>query len=190
MPLKTVTTATVRDALVVHPSEVADLAVWVQEDNKLYRPKAPGTGSAIWESGESLQDVVDDTTPTLGGPLDANSKAITNVPSINGYPTNAARLQLTDAASITTNAAANNIFYVTITASRALANPTNLVAGGFYSWEVTQGGLGSFALTYGNLFKFRGGAPTLTAAAGSIDVLSGYYNGTHLIMQPMLDVKA
>lgn len=128
------------------------------------------------------------TTVTAGTNLVATANTVT--PKLNSYPVGTAVLALSDGANIATNAVDNNKFSVTLGGNRTLDNPTNLVLDGWYAWEITQDGTGTRTLAYGTTFRFRGGAPTLTAAAGSRDVIFGYYNGTHLIMDVWLDVKA
>ena len=77
---------------------------------------------------------------------------------------------LTDAASIAVNLATNNHFSVTLAGNRALANPTNIVAGTSGSFFITQDGTGSRTLSYGSYYSFVGGtAPTLTTTAAGVD---------------------
>ena len=77
---------------------------------------------------------------------------------------------LTDAASIAVNLATNNHFSVTLAGNRALANPTNIVAGTSGSFFITQDGTGSRTLSYGSYYSFVGGtAPTLTTTAAMVD---------------------
>ena len=77
---------------------------------------------------------------------------------------------LTDASSIATDMALNNFFSVTLAGNRALANPTNIVAGQSGSFFITQDGTGSRTLSYGSYFDFVGGtAPTLTTTAAAVD---------------------
>ena len=88
---------------------------------------------------------------------------------------------LVDAASITTDASAGNIFAVTLGGNRTLANPSNLDHG-TYIWIVTQDGAGSRTLAYDTLFKFPSGVtPTLSTGAGDVDVLTAIYDGTNLL---------
>jgi len=92
-----------------------------------------------------------------------------------------AQVALTDAANIATDASLSNVFSVTLAGNRTLDNPTNLVAGFTYIWNITQDGIGARTLVYGNLFKFTSGiVPTLTTAAGAKDSLSCIYDGTIL----------
>tara|TARA_R110000787_G_scaffold1889_2_gene7942 strand:+ start:3477 stop:4067 length:591 start_codon:yes stop_codon:yes gene_type:complete len=77
---------------------------------------------------------------------------------------------LTDASSIAVNLATNNHFSVTLAGNRALANPTNIVAGTSGSFFITQDGTGSRTLSYGSYYSFVGGtAPTLTTTAAGVD---------------------
>jgi hypothetical protein len=101
-----------------------------------------------------------------------------------------AEVPLTDAATIATNAALGNVFRVTLGGNRTLGNPTNMVAGDFMTWRITQDGTGGRTLAFGAAFKWSGGsAPTLTATAGATDVISGYCNGTTIDAAITRDVR-
>lgn len=84
---------------------------------------------------------------------------------------------LVDGATITPNASASNHFRVTLAGNRTLANPTNLVDGVILNFWIKQDATGSRTLAYGSKFKWPGGtAPTLTTAAGSLDLVIAQYN--------------
>src|SRR5579859_7126910 len=87
---------------------------------------------------------------------------------------------LTFVASGTTlvNAALGNDFRLTLTASTTtLGNPSNPVDGQRIDFQVTQGTGGSFTLAYGTAYDFgAAGAPTLSTAAGKVDVIGFVYN--------------
>lgn len=85
---------------------------------------------------------------------------------------------LTDGATISTDASLSNNFYLLIGGNRTLANPTNLTNGMVLNYIIKQDGTGSRTLAYGNKFKFFGGAPTLSTAAGAIDGISGVYHAS------------
>lgn len=77
---------------------------------------------------------------------------------------------LTDGATITPNFATSCNFTVTLGGNRALANPTNLVAGQSGSLFIVQDGTGSRTLTWGSYWDFPAGtAPTLTTTASAVD---------------------
>lgn len=88
-------------------------------------------------------------------------------------------VNLTDAATIALNAAAGNIFRVTIAASRSMGTPTNPVDGQDFKLWITQGGTGSFTMTFpGGAFEFASSLaqPTLSTAVGTSDVLAFSYD--------------
>ncbi len=99
--------------------------------------------------------------------------AVTTVP-----PSLTARVvALSDGANIATDAALGAVFTVTISGSRQLDNPTNLVEGVGYLWRITQGASGSHLLTYGGKFNWgASGEPTLSTSAGDVDYIGGVYN--------------
>lgn len=108
--------------------------------------------------------------PTTGLVLQAGS-------SMGGYLAPAV-VGLTFGSSIAVNAALGNVFAVTLTASTGqLANPTNPIDGQLIRFRITQGTTGSWTLTYGTAYDFgAASAPTLSTAAGKVDVLSFEYN--------------
>jgi hypothetical protein len=94
---------------------------------------------------------------------------------------NVADRSLIDGATISTDATLGNSFTVTIAGNRTIANPTGLVSGGYYSWEVVQSAGGN-TITWGNKFTWPGGtAPILQATAGAKDLISCKYDGTDLL---------
>lgn len=88
-----------------------------------------------------------------------------------------AAVALTFGSSIAVNAALGNAFNLTLTASTGtLANPSNPVDGQVIRFRVTQGTGGSFTLAYGSAYDFGAtGTPTLSTAAGKVDVLGFEY---------------
>lgn len=88
---------------------------------------------------------------------------------------------LSDGTNIATDCSLGNVFSVTLGGNRTLSNPTNHVAGATYLWIIRQDGGGNRTLAYGTAFKFPGGVvPTLSTAAGAVDILSGVSDGTNL----------
>lgn len=79
---------------------------------------------------------------------------------------------LTEAATITFNAATSVNGSVTLTASRIGGNITNAVVGEVHCWKIIQGGAGGYTMTWGNQYKFGGGkTPILSATVGAVDLL-------------------
>jgi hypothetical protein len=81
-------------------------------------------------------------------------------------------VSLTDAATITPNFNNGINFTVTLGGNRTLANPTNLKQGWSGIIEVKQDATGARTLTYGSGWKFSGGTPTLSTAAGATDIIA------------------
>ena len=64
--------------------------------------------------------------------------------------------------------------------SGATLTVSNAVAGGTYMLVITQGAGGNKTITTWTSFKWQGGAaPTLSATAGAIDVITVAYDGTN-----------
>lgn len=83
---------------------------------------------------------------------------------------------LTDAATIAVPAAITDSFRVTLGGNRTLGNPTGLYDGQVINIRIIQDGTGSRTLAYGSKYKFPGGAPVLSTAAGAKDFLSCQYD--------------
>jgi hypothetical protein len=85
---------------------------------------------------------------------------------------------LTYAATINSDANLGN-FRVILTGNATLANPTNLQDGMMLNYVIVQDGSGNHTMNYGTKFKFVNGAGfTLSTAAGAVDMISAYYDGT------------
>lgn len=63
-------------------------------------------------------------------------------------------------------------FTLTLAENATLSNPTNFKVGQSGYIEITQDGTGSRTLAYGANWRFPGGAPVLSTAAGAIDLLT------------------
>lgn len=113
---------------------------------------------------------------THGGPSTAEFASLeTRVDALEAGPVN-----LTDGATINTNAALGNHFRVTLGGNRTLANPTNAADGQRILFEITQDGTGSRTLTLGNKFAFGADITelTLSTAAGKKDFVGVQYNSS------------
>ena len=85
---------------------------------------------------------------------------------------------LTYATTVTVNAAAGNDFRLTLTASTAtMGAPSSPVDGQRIDFMLTQGTGGSFTVAWNAVYDFgTAGAPTLSTAAGKIDIIGFVYN--------------
>ena len=121
-----------------------------------------------------MTDLVDDTTPQLGGPLDANANEINN-------------LVIVDFDSEPTTDSETNVDWtdgqnqkVTLTASRVLAFGTAPDGPCHVQLKVTQGGSGSYTITWPASVKWSLGiTPTLSTGVGEIDIFTFWYDGTN-----------
>ena len=88
---------------------------------------------------------------------------------------------LTDAASIAWDASQNQVASVTLTASRTLANPTNMVNGAVYILIVKQNATGGWTLSYGANYKWPSAAtPTIAPGANATSILTFVSDGTNM----------
>ena len=85
---------------------------------------------------------------------------------------------LTDGANIAVDSALANVFTVTLGGNRTLSNPTNGVNKKKIIVIVSQDGVGSRTLAYGNMYRFGSdvASPTLSTGAGKHDYLGFIYN--------------
>lgn len=96
---------------------------------------------------------------------------------------------LSEAANTVWDSSLGQVAYLTLTGSRHINRPTNMKTGS-YILRVTQGGSGSYNLTWSSAFKWPAGVtPTLTTAVGSVDLFSFVGDGTHLYGSYITDVK-
>jgi hypothetical protein len=88
---------------------------------------------------------------------------------------------LTDASTITVDAALSNVFDVTITDSRILGNPTNLTDGQTLVFRIKEDSTGTRVLTFASAYDFGVDTPsTDPIAADTMDILTCVSNGTKL----------
>lgn len=87
---------------------------------------------------------------------------------------------LTDGATIAVDASQGNKFTVTLGGNRTLSNPVNPQAGQMIRIWVKQDGTGGRTLAYDTAYSFATSlpAPTLSTAAGAVDVLGFEYDST------------
>lgn len=116
----------------------------------------------------------------------AAAAASASVPLAGGAMTGAlvpAVVALTDASTVGLNAALGNDFRLTMTSgvgsTRQLGTPSGPVDGQRITVQVTQDSSGSQLLTYTSAWDWgTAGSPTLSTAAGAVDVIAAVYNGT------------
>jgi len=113
-----------------------------------------------------------------------DSARLTGGNSFTGAQT-VAFVALTDAATITTDAALSNSFGVTLGGNRTLANPTNMRNGGIYNWRIKQPASGGpwSTTAYGSAFRFPAGNPVYPVAANSVLRITGQYHAGDNVLE-------
>tara|TARA_R110000796_G_scaffold17588_6_gene54000 strand:+ start:202 stop:840 length:639 start_codon:yes stop_codon:yes gene_type:complete len=152
-------------------------------------------GTAAIQDTFTLADPADDTKQVRfdAGGVTTGNKRILTVPDADATLAGLSLSQqftktqnfdattLTDAASISWDASANQVTSVTITDNRTLAAPTNMVDGAVYVLTIIQDGTGGRTMSFNAVFKFTAAtAPTLTATAAGRDTLVFLSDGTNM----------
>jgi hypothetical protein len=127
------------------------------------------------------------TNASPGVATDGESGLPADLEHVHGMPASwpsawaPAVVALTDAATIAVNAALGNVFRVTLGGNRTLGAPTNPVDGQEVNFEITQDGTGSRTLAYASAYEFSTtiASPTLSTAAGDVDMLSFRYSAVN-----------
>lgn len=122
-----------------------------------------------WTASAVLLNMIEDTTPELGGELDCGAHSI-------GFTQQTA----TGDGTTTINWTLGNKFFFTFGSQNETftftqpTNPCNLLL------VLTQDGTGSRLATWPNTVKWPAGtAPTLTTAASAVDIVTFYWDGTN-----------
>ncbi len=127
------------------------------------------------------------TQPSPGTAKDGDGGLYADVEHVHGMPSAWPSawapkvVALTDASTIAVNAALGNIFRVTLGGNRTLGAPSNPVDGQEISFEITQDGTGTRTLAYASAYEFSTtiSSPTLSTAAGDVDMLSFRYSSVN-----------
>jgi hypothetical protein len=160
-----------------------------------------GKGAALtWTEGDAnvtnlnngkLENIVEDTTPQLGGSLDVNGQSIVSVSNgnINLTPNGTGQTVIknieyneniyalgTSGGTIAPNVANGNVQTITLNSALTINAFTSPVAGQSLTL-IINGGTSYTSIT--STMKFAGGVKTLTGTAGCIDILTVFYDGTN-----------
>jgi hypothetical protein len=127
----------------------------VQQNDMLIR----NAGNSLWVN-QSVSSVVANTNVTLK----------------QFQETRVALGSVTGDQSSNINLANGSIFTMTATGNITISSVTNAVAGSSATLIITQDGTGNRLLT--STMKFAGASKTLSTAAGAIDIVSLFYDGT------------
>jgi len=173
-------TANVTAAGALMDSEVTNLAQVKAFDSSDYATAPQGA-----TADSALQNVVEDTTPQLGGELDAQDNNITGAGSVsftqeldNGSQTS----------SFSVDFANDQKQMVTLTANTmTITLDTTDIGVGNYILKIVNGGLATitWAAETGSVYFPGGTAPTLTSSG--TDIMAVYFDGTDFYCQSSLN---
>jgi hypothetical protein len=139
--------------------------------------------------GSGITDLVQDTTPQLGGNLDVNGQQIVSVSDGNIViaPNGTGMTQLnnieyhekihslgTTSGTITPNVANGNVQTITLNGNLTFSAFTSPIAGQSLTLIINTGGTGR---TLTSTMKFAGGSKTLSTTS-TTDVITVFYDGT------------
>ena len=131
-----------------------------------------GTSISTTYTDAKLADVVDDTSPTLGGALDCNDLEVGKA-KLKDYGETLTTANTSTA--YTVDLANGNVFELTLTGNcvYTFSNPPATGIGGSFTLIQKQDGTGSRTVTWPASVDWSGGtAPTITSAASSVDVFT------------------
>ena len=133
-----------------------------------------GAGTLSWVAQTGISNVVEDTTPQLGGTLDGQGNEINNV-ILEDYKETIYTGGSTTG-TITPDVANGNVQSITLTGNITFNAFGNAEAGQSMTLIIKQSASGGETLT--STMIFAGGTKTLSTAANAIDILSVVYDGT------------
>lgn len=170
---------------------------------------SPSTGQFLRYNGVSSQwenftptfltAVGQDTNPSLGGNLTVSGFSIVSTANgnINITPNGTGRTVLgnptlgryietvsaggNQASSYTPNWNNGSIHTVTLTGNVTFGAPTNMIAGSSLTLILTQDGTGGRTANWNASYKWMGGTPTLSTAAGAVDIVNVFFDGTNYV---------
>ena len=121
-----------------------------------------------------LQDIVDDTTPQLGGELDGQGNTVSNV-NFKDYKESVYTGGSTTG-TITPDVANGNVQSITLTGNITFNAFANAEAGQSMTLIIKQSATGGEELTSSMLFA--DGNNTLSTTANAVDIMSVFYDGS------------
>ena len=149
-----------------------------------------GTGALSWATAGGITDLVQDTTPQLGGNLDVNGQQIVSVSNGNIVlaPNGTGMTQLnnieyhekihslgTTSGTVAPNVANGNVQTITLNGNLTLNAFTSPIAGQSLTLIINTNGTGR---TLTSTMKWAGGEKTLSTTS-TTDIISVFYDGTN-----------
>ena len=144
---------------------------------------SPDSTGAVTITNDGLVDLVNDTTPQLGGELDGQGNTVSDV-NFKQYTETVHALGSTDTPTI--DLANGNVQTVTISSGLTLPTIDNMPVGGTVTLVVSGSGTASGgADSAGQTYKFAGGNTTLT----TLSIISIFYDGTDYLASIATDFQ-
>lgn len=130
-------------------------------------------------TGGATVTAVEDHRAGIGGVHGVGSASVDLRATVNVFTRNQSvePRSLASGASIAIDASQSNIFSVTLTANTTLTNPANLTDGMELSIVLRQDAVGGRLITFGDQFKWAGGAaPVFSSAPYAVDIVRAQYD--------------
>lgn len=157
-------------------SDLIDTQIVGGTDITVSQPDSTGAFTIAYSGSAGIANVVEDTTPQLGGNLDGQGNKVEDVEFDNYKET--IYTSGTTTGTITPDVANGNVQAITLTGSITFSAFANPETGQSMTLIVTQPSSGGpYTLT--STMKFAGGTKTLSTAANAIDIISVVYDGTN-----------
>ena len=152
-------------------------------DITVTQPDSAGSFTVSYSGSAGIANVVEATTPQLGGNLDGQGNTVSDV-NFKQYTETVHALGSTDTPTI--DLANGNVQTVTITSGLTLPTIDNMPVGGTVTLVVSGSGTASGgADSAGQTYKFAGGNTTLT----TLSVISIFYDGTDYLASIATDFQ-
>jgi hypothetical protein len=134
-----------------------------------------GSGVLAWSTpaAAGIANVVEDTTPQLGGELDGQGNTVSNV-NFKDYKETVFSLGTTSG-TITPNVANGNVQSITLNGNLTFSAFTSPEAGQSLTLIINTGGTGR---TLTSTMKFAGGSKTISTTA-TTDIITVFYDGSN-----------
>jgi hypothetical protein len=162
---------------------VLDTQIVGGTDITVSQPDSAGAFTVSYSGSAGIANVVEDTTPQLGGELDGQGNTVSDV-NFKQYTETVHALGSTDTPTI--DLANGNVQTVTISSGLTLPTIDNMPVGGTVTLVVSGSGTASGgADSAGQTYKFAGGNTTLT----TLSIISIFYDGTDYLASIATDFQ-
>jgi hypothetical protein len=149
---------------------------------------AAGTGISLTLVGSTLTVTNTSTSPDLSNyvTLDGvqtitGAKTLTGTTTLGPYKESVYSLGSSGSGTVTPDFLNGPVQTLAATGNFTLALPSNMTAGSNLTLIITQDATGSRTMTANAAYRFAGGLEQLSTVAGSIDVMTIFYDGSRYL---------